>query len=129
MKNDNRNPLLELVLGIILLGAGLFMFARNTVVSTGWYTWRIGSFYLSSGTTIIPLIIGIIWYFYNPKSVVAKIIIGLGALFIVLSVIMSVNINFTRATLFDYVLILGMSAAGSGLLLRYFLGGKGKKDE
>ena len=124
-KNQNeRNPLLELVIGIVLLASGLFMFSKRVIVHTGWYTWRIGSFNLSSGTIIIPLLIGIIWYFYNPKSIASKIIMGLGVIFILLSVIMSVSINFLATSMYDYILILGMIAAGLGLLLRNFIGKK-----
>lgn len=120
IKNKEENPLLEMIIGIVLLASGLFMLSRRVIVHTGWYTWRIGTFSLSSGTIVIPLIIGIIWYFYNPKSVISKVIMGLGAIFIVLSVIMSVSINFMATSMFDYILIIGMIAAGCGLLLKYF---------
>lgn len=119
LKNKEENPLLEMIIGIVLLASGLFMLSRRVIVHTGWYTWRIGTFNLSSGTIVIPLIIGIIWYFYNPKSVISKVIMGLGAIFIVLSVIMSVSINFMATSMFDYILIIGMIAAGCGLLLKY----------
>ena len=109
---EEENPLLEMIIGIVLLSSGLFMLSRRVIVHTGWYMWRIGSFSLSSGTIVIPLIIGIIWYFYNPKSIISKIIMGLGAIFIVLSVIMSVSINFMATSMFDYIIILGMIAAG-----------------
>ena len=127
LKKDEGNPELELLIGIILVAAGLFMLSKRVIVHTGWYMWRIGSFSLSSGTVIIPLLIGIIWYFYNPKSYIAKAIIGLSILFIVLSIIMSVSINFTATSMFDYVLILGMGAAGCGLLLKSHFGRKANK--
>ena len=121
-KNDNGNPDLELLIAIVLLASGLFMLSRRVIVHTGWYMWRIGSYSLSSGTVIIPLLIGIIWYFYNPKSIISKVIIGLSIIFIVLSIIMSVSINFVATSMFDYVLILGMVAAGCGLLLKSHFG-------
>lgn len=126
LKRDEGNPELELLIGIILLAAGLFMLSKRVIVHTGWYTWRIGSFYLSSGTVIIPLLIGIIWYFYNPKSFMSKVIIGLSIVFIVISIIMSVSLNFMATSMFDYVLILGMSAAGFGLILKSHFGRKNK---
>ena len=126
LKKDEGNPELELLIGIILLAAGLFMLSKRVIVHTGWYTWRIGSFYLSSGTVIIPLLIGIIWYFYNPKSFMSKVIIGLSIVFIVISIIMSVSLNFMATSMFDYVLILGMSAAGFGLILKSHFGRKNK---
>ena len=114
----NKNDALYFFLGIILLGAGLFMLSKRVMVHSSWYTWRIGSFDLSSGATTIPLIIGIIWYFFDTKSIIAKIITTLGAIFIVLTIILSVKINFMPTSMFDYILIFGMSAAGCGLLLR-----------
>ncbi len=127
LKKDEGNPELELLIGIILVAAGLFMLSKRVIVHTGWYMWRIGTFNLSSGTVIIPLLIGIIWYFYNPKSVLSKIVIGLSIIFIVLSIIMSVSINFTATSMYDYVLILGMAAAGFGLLLKSHFGRKANK--
>ena len=123
MENNNGenkvqyNPL-QFFIGILLLGAGLFMLSKRVMVHSSWYLWRIGSFDLSSGTVVIPLIIGIIWYIADPKSVVSKIIITLGVIFIVATIIMSVKISFVTTSMFDYVLILGMAAAGSGLLLK-----------
>lgn len=117
-KNNSANDPLQFFLGIILLGAGLFMLSKRAMVHNSWYMWRIGNFDLSSGTVVIPLIIGIIWYFANPKSVVPKIFITLGVIFIVATIIMSVRISFVTTSMFDYVLILGMAAAGSGLLLK-----------
>ncbi len=73
---------------------------------------------ISSGVVTIPLIIGLIWYFINPKSVMAKIIIGLGTLFIIVSIIMSVSITWVSSTLFEYILIFVLIAAGLGLILR-----------
>jgi hypothetical protein len=112
------NELLQFFIGVILLGAGLFMLSKRVMVHSSWHIWRIGGFDLSSGTITIPLIIGIIWYFYNSKSIAPKIIITLSVVFIVVTIIMSVRINFVTTSMFDYILILGMAAAGSGLLLK-----------
>lgn len=117
-KSSGGNELLQFFIGVILLGAGLFMLSKRVMVHSSWYTWRIGGFSLSSGTITIPLIIGIIWYFFNSKSIAPKIIITLSVIFIVVSIIMSVRISFVTTSMFDYVLIFGMAAAGSGLLLR-----------
>lgn len=112
-----KDDALDFFIGLILLGVGLFMLSKRVVVHSGWYGWRIGNFDLSTGTVTIPLIIGMIWYFFNSKSVVPKIIITLSVIFIVVSIIMSVRINFVATSLFDYILIFGTAAAGSGLLL------------
>lgn len=117
-KNTGGNELLQFFIGVLLLGAGLFMLSKRVMVHSSWYVWRIGGLDLSSGTVTIPLIIGIIWYFVNNKSIAPKILITLGVIFIVVTIIMSVRINFVATSMFDYILIFGMAAAGSGLLLK-----------
>lgn len=109
---------LEFFIGIILLGVGLFMISKRVMVHSGWYGWRIGGFDLSSGTVTIPLIIGIIWYFFDNKSIIPKMIIIFSVIFIIISIIMSIRINFVTTSMFDYILIFGITAAGTGLLLK-----------
>lgn len=117
-KDSGGNDLLQFFIGIVLLGAGLFMLSKRVMVHSSWYVWQIGGFDLSSGTVTIPLIIGIIWYFINNKSIAAKILIVLSVVFIIVSIIMSIRINFVTTSMFDYILIFGMVAAGTGLLLK-----------
>ncbi|MBQ2937903.1 MAG: hypothetical protein IJE05_03365 [Clostridia bacterium] len=116
-KEDN-NEVLQFFLGIIMLGAGLFMLSKRVMVHSSWHIWRIGSFDISSGLVTVPLIIGIIWQFYNSKSVIPKIIMTLGVVFIIITIIMSIRISFVPTSMFDYIIIMGLAAAGSGLLLK-----------
>ena len=110
--------MLQFFIGVVLLGVGLFILSKRVMVHSSWYMWRIGDFNLSSGLVTVPLIIGIIWYFYNSKSIVPKIIITLGVIFIIITIIMSIRINFVTTSMFDYVIMFGMIGAGSGLLLK-----------
>lgn len=112
------NDLLLFFVGIVLLTVGLFLLSQKINVHTNWGRVSFWGINFSSGLVIIPLIIGIIWQFVNPKSIVAKIFMVLGGIIIVVSIIMSVSITLTSMTLFDYILVIGMSAAGAGLLLR-----------
>lgn len=130
-KKQNMLNMPEFFIGLLLLGVGLFMLSKRVIVSNNFFDWGwgIGSFHLSSGTVVIPLIIGVIWYFINNKSIAAKTIIVLGILFIVVAIIMSVRIHFVQTSLFDYILILLIAAAGSGLMLRaVFKKNKNKED-
>lgn len=118
---SQRNDSLTFFIGVILLGVGIFMFTNQVSVSSSWYQWgflSFGRYNFSNGAVVIPLIIGIIWLFFDPKSVISKIIITLGALFIVATVIMSIQIVFERTSLYTYLIIIGLMAAGAGLLLR-----------
>lgn len=118
VKGSASNELLECFIGIILVSVGLFMLSKRIIVHTGWHSFRFANFSLASGTIVIPLIIGIIWHFYNPKSIVSNILITVGVVIIVAAIIMSVQITFLSTTMFDYILIIGMIAAGAGLLLK-----------
>ena len=117
-QNNTENNFFQILIGIILLGAGLFMLSKRVMVHTSWYMWRFGNFDLSSGTVVIPLLIGIIWFCFNTKSLPAKILITLSTIFIVVSIIMSVKITMMATSMFDFILTLGMVAAGAGMLLR-----------
>lgn len=117
-KEEKQSNGTEFLIGIILLGIGLFILSRKVIVTSGWFRWTIGSFDFSSGLVVVPLMIGIIWWFYKPKSILPKILMVLGGLFILVTIIMSVQIHFVATSLFDYLLILAMVAAGVGLILR-----------
>lgn len=114
-----RDPIFFFV-GAILLIIGIFILSRKVIVSTWIASFNVLGYNLTSGLLIFPLIFGIIWMFYNPKSLGAKILSGTGAIFLIVAVIMSVHIHLSSMSLFDYILIIGMIAAGSGMLLRYF---------
>ena len=119
-KRIKGNEATEFIIGIMLLGLGLFMLAMKVRVYTGFfgYGFRIWNFNIPSGTVVLPLIIGVIWYVINPKSILSKIVMILGGIFIVASIIMSVSLSFTGATLFEYILMLLLSAVGLGLILK-----------
>lgn len=117
-KEQKSYDSLEFYLGIILLGVGLYLLFKKTIVHANWYRWSIGGFDLSSGLTLVPFIAGVIWYFYNPKSKAPKVLIVLGIVIVVATIIMSVSITLSAMNLWDYILIIGMSAAGTGLLLK-----------
>ena len=117
-RTSSRNSALEILMGIILLGVGLYILSTRVIVHNSWYIWRLGNFDISSGAVTIPLMLGIIWLVINPKSIGAKILTLLSAIFIVVSIILSVRLNFMPTPLFVYILIFGLISVGSGLLLR-----------
>lgn len=117
-ENKESNEMLQFLLGILMLGVGLFLLSKRVILHSSWYVWRIGSFNLSTGLVTVPLIIGIIWQFYNSKSIIPKIIITLGIILIIATIIMSIRISFMPTSMFDYIIIIGLTAAGLGLLLK-----------
>ena len=72
----------------------------------------------SSSKGLLHFFIGIIWYFYNSKSIVPKILLVVEVVIIIATIIMSIRINFVSTSLYDYIIMFGMIAAGAGLLLK-----------
>lgn len=115
MKKDTL--LRDLCLGLVFFFGGVYIIFQNTMVSASW-GFYIGHFHVSSGMIIIPLLIGIVWKTMNPSSKGAWILIGLGIFCILLTIIMGVRIHFITSSLFDYILMFGLTAVGFGLLLK-----------
>lgn len=115
MREDHS--LRDLVLGVLFFFGGVFFIFQNTLVTASW-GFYVGRFHVSSGMVIIPLLIGVIWKVINPKSMGAWIVMGLGILCILMTIIMGVQIRFITSSLFDYVMMFGLTAIGLGLLIR-----------
>ena len=117
-----KNSAVIFVVGLAMLVAGLFWLTTIVQVSSLWGSgFRIGGMNIPSGLTLVPLIAGIVWVFFNPKSVGAKILCIVGAVIIVASVLMSVRFHVARISLFEFILIFVGIAGGAGLIARVLL--------
>lgn len=81
------NPLAEFLIGLAMLAAGGYWFLNSVSVSTGFYTLRLGGFYMNGGLVVVPFIAGVIWFCVNTDSFGAKLLMGAGLVIIVASVI------------------------------------------
>ena len=118
-EDHGKNSALTFFIGLVMLVAGLFWLTQIVEVSTSWFNlWRVGGVPIGGGLTLVPLIVGIVWLFFNPKSIWPKIITVLGGVILIASIIMSLNFHVQRTSLFVFIIIFVMVAGGSGLLLR-----------
>lgn len=117
-KNTGKNTLLQFFIGIFMVGIGIFMVFQNTYVTMNWVSWHLGAFSVPTGVVSIPLFIGIGLLFYNSKSIINWIVAILGFLIILVTIIMSVSIIFKTTSLYVYVIMFGLIAAGVALLLK-----------
>lgn len=118
-KNEKKSSdFIEFYMGIVLIAAGVFFLLSKAVVHSGFYGWSIGGINLSTGLVVIPLMIGIIWLFNNPKSILARLITISGSIFIIASIIMNIRISFRTTSMFDYVIMTMLIAAGIGLWIK-----------
>jgi hypothetical protein len=100
-------------LGMLVVG-GYLLLARVTVGSGAWLLWGYNAF----GLSLLPLLGGIGWLFYDGRSVGGWLLTAVGALIIVAGIIANLHIYFGPTSLFDTLVMLGLLAGGLGLIAR-----------
>jgi len=112
-------PALTFIAGVVMLTAGLFWLMQIVQVSSLWGGgWMVGGMQISGGVTLVPLIIGIIWLFFNPKAVGAKIVCIIGVVVIIAGILLSIRFYMRPTSLYVFILIFVLIAGGCGLLAR-----------
>ena len=130
MEKKEKNSM-DLILGILIIGAGLFFLLQQTDVtmSLGSFRFFNWGFDMPSGLVVIPLIAGVIMLAFNPKNAVGKVVTGLGIVIIVAAIIMSTTIRFRTTSMYNYVIMVVLIAVGAGFLLKYFFGNNKKENK
>lgn len=114
MKKE-KNELMMFLAGILMLVVGLFILSKKIMVYTSWLSF--GGYHISGGMIFIPLIAGIIWLFAT-NSFGSKVLIVLSTIFIIVSIILSVNIHMVSMSMFDWIVILVLIFGGLGFVAR-----------
>ncbi len=103
------------IFGVGLAGAGAYLLTTRVMVTTGGFRlWGYNSF----GLSLIPFLLGIGLLFFNGRSIAGKLLTFLGLVIIFAGIISNLNIYFQATSLFETLLMLGMMAAGIGLIAR-----------
>lgn len=105
------------LIGLALLIAGGYLFLDNVAVHSS-YRELFGFGHGTFGLSLIPLLIGVGWLFFNGKSVVAWVLTGGGVIIIVVGVIARMTVHWQRTSLFNTLLIFVFIAGGIGLIAR-----------
>lgn len=118
------HPLAEFLIGLVLLGAGVYWVLNSFVVTFSWGSlW--GSFGMSTsvatGLMLVPLLIGIGLLFFMDHKWVGWVVVAIGILAILVTLLTSVRFRPLSASLWQYVVMFGMIAAGAGLVARGLL--------
>lgn len=103
--------------GLILAAAGGWLVTNQVTVYSSYNFFgfsRQGTF----GLTLLPLLIGIGFLFFNGKSVIGWIVTIAGIAMIFAAVLMSLQIGWRPTSLFNTVMMWGMLAAGLGMIFR-----------
>jgi multisubunit Na+/H+ antiporter MnhF subunit len=102
-------------LGMVIAGGYLFL-SRVTVMSSYWQLWGYNAF----GLSLIPLLLGIGLLFFDGRSTIGWVLTFGGLIIIFAGIIANLNIYFSPTSLTDTMIMLGLLAAGLGLVARSF---------
>jgi hypothetical protein len=94
---------------------GAYLLTQQVTVHSGY--WMLGG-YNAFGLSLVPFIIGVGMLFFDGKSKLGLFLLFAGVLVIATGIVMNLNIYFQPTSLFNTLLMLGMTAAGIGLVLR-----------
>jgi predicted membrane channel-forming protein YqfA (hemolysin III family) len=103
------------LLGVAMAAAGAFFLTSRVVVHTGgWRFWGFSGF----GLSLIPLLIGVGFLFYDGRSLIGKLLTFVGVVIIFAGILLNLDIYFQQTPLFATLMMLVLLAGGVGLVLR-----------
>lgn len=107
--------LIEFFVGFVMAIAGGYMLISRVVVTSGFWHW---GGYNSFGLSLVPMIFGIAFVFFNGRSVMGWILIFATAIIIGSGILMNLQIYFQPTSLFNTIIMLVLFAGGIGLIAR-----------
>lgn len=105
----------EFFIGLVMAVAGGYLILNQVTVTTGfWALWGYNAF----GLTLVPLLVGIGWLFFDGRSTLGWLLVFLGTAIIFVGIIAHLNIYFRPTTLFNTLIMLVLFIGGLGLIAR-----------
>ena len=105
----------QFFVGSMMAAAGAYLLLNQVQVTTSF--WRFGA-YDGFGITLVPLLVGVAFLFYDGKSIVGWLLTSIGAVIILAGVLMNMDIYFRQTTLFNTIVMLCLLFGGLGLVAR-----------
>lgn len=105
----------EFLLGLGMIVVGGYLLMKQVIVTSGgWSLFGYDAF----GLSLIPFLLGLVVVFYNGKSILGWFLVSAGLLIIGAGVIANLRIYFAPTSLYNTLIMLGLVAAGVGLVAR-----------
>jgi hypothetical protein len=105
----------QFFIGLVMAVAGAYLLLNQVQVTTSF--WSFGA-YGGFGLTLLPLLIGVAFLFYDGRSMVGWLLTGLGTVIILAGIITHLDIYFRPTTLFNTLVMLVLLFGGLGLIAR-----------
>jgi hypothetical protein len=103
------------VAGVLMVAAGGYLLLNQVQVTTSYWSFGgRGAF----GLSLLPLLAGIAFLFYDGKSMPGWLLTAVGAVIILAGVLMHMDIYFRQTSLFNTLVMLALLFGGVGLVAR-----------
>jgi hypothetical protein len=103
------------LIGFVCAVAGGWLLMNQVSVHGGhWTLWGYNSF----GLSLVPFIFGVGLLFFNGRSVAGWLLLTAGLVIVLAGVLANLRIYFQPTSLFNTLLMLGLLAAGIGMIAR-----------
>lgn len=107
--------IIEFVIGLAMTVAGAYLLTNQVTVTSGfWRMWGYNTF----GLSLVPLIFGIGFVFFNGRSIIGWLLVFIGVVIIGAAILMNLQIYFQPTSLFNTILMLILLFGGIGLIGR-----------
>ena len=103
------------LMGTAMAVAGGYLLTNQVMVTSGFWNWFGPQTF---GLTLVPLMVGIGFLFFDAASKVGWILTFLGTVIILVGIIANLRIYFQPTSLFNTLMMLGLLAGGLGLVAR-----------
>ena len=106
---------IEFFVGLAMTISGGYLLISRVIVTSGFWNW---GGYNTFGLSLIPLIFGIAFVFFNGRSIVGWLLIFASVVIIGSGILMNLQVYFQPTSLFNTVIMLVLFAGGIGLIGR-----------
>ena len=106
---------IEFFVGLAMAISGGYLLISRVIVTSGFWNW---GGYNTFGLSLIPLIFGIAFVFFNGRSIVGWLLIFASVVIVASGILMNLQIYFQPTSLFNTVIMLILFAGEIGLIGR-----------
>jgi hypothetical protein len=108
-------------MGLTMMIAGGYLFFNAIRVTNhfhmGYSIYSFGSYHLTSGMVLVPLIFGIGLIFFNSRNFIGWFLSGASLIMIVFGIISSIDFRLRHMSAFELIVMLVLMVGGLGLFL------------